>query len=95
MGLFFKHEPPPRRKTGQNLPVLRGGLSAAPRFGARKLIIAQADYRVVAAFLELQSIWRRQGTLRKTYRDMPCSPAESRAWERLLHHLMQLPPPRD
>jgi hypothetical protein len=51
--------------------------------------IEQADKAVLADFMTLQSVWRRQGTLRSTSRE------ERQAWKHLIQHLTQLPPPRD
>jgi hypothetical protein len=55
----------------------------------RHLKIEQADKAVLADFMTLQSVWRRQGTLRRTSRE------ERQAWKHLIQHLTQLPQPRD
>jgi hypothetical protein len=47
----------------------------------------------VGIFAELQTIWRRQGTLRRTFDGMPSSRQERSGWKRLIRHLATLPPP--
>jgi hypothetical protein len=57
--------------------------------------IERADSFVVLLFAELQAIWRRQGTLRRTFYGMPTSHQEHESWERLIRYLVNLPPPKD
>jgi hypothetical protein len=52
-----------------------------------RLNIEQADKAVLADFMTLQSVWRRQATLGNT------SPEERQAWKHLIQHLAKLPPP--
>jgi hypothetical protein len=55
------------------------------------LKIEQADKTVLADFMTLQSIWRRQSTQRS--RSQSASREERQAWKRLIQHLTNLPPP--
>ena len=57
--------------------------------------IETADSFVVEIFAELQRLWRRQGTLRRTFDGMPTSPQECEGWKRLIRYLAKLPPPKD
>jgi hypothetical protein len=57
--------------------------------------IETADSFVVEIFAELQRLWRRQGTLRRTFDGMPTSHQEREAWKRLIRYLAKLPPPKD
>jgi hypothetical protein len=50
-----------------------------------------ADRAVVAVFMQLQNIWRRQGTLR----GVQSSREEREGWEQLIQCLANLPPPRN
>ena len=50
---------------------------------------AVADKAVVAVFTGLQNVWRRQGTLRRTYDGMRSSPEERGAWKQLIEYLTQ------
>jgi hypothetical protein len=59
------------------------------------LKIERADKAVLADFMTLQSVWRRQGTLRSTFKRMPSSREERQAWKHLIQYLTSLPPPED
>lgn len=74
MGLLFKHGPEDYRRQ-----------KAADRQATRskQQHPDKADPAIVAAFLQLQSVWRRQGTHRE----------EREVWKRLLHDLTRLQPP--
>jgi hypothetical protein len=84
MGYLFwglgDHRPPANRKTSQTKQHLK---------------IEQADEAVLADFITLQSVWRRQGTLRRTSKGTLSSREERQAWKHLIQHLTNLPAPRD
>ena len=70
-------------------PLATGGANRPKQYTAK---IDKADSAMVAIFMELQNVWRRQGTLRRTYSGMPSSREERRAWKQLILHLEKLPP---
>jgi hypothetical protein len=74
MGYLFMHGPEDYRRQ-----------KAADRHPARnkQQHPDKADPAVVAAFLQLQAVWRRHGTHRE----------EREVWNRLVQDLMRLPPP--
>jgi hypothetical protein len=51
------------------------------------LKIEPADRGVVTIFTALQAVWRRQGTLRRTYDGMPTSREERAGWKHLIEYL--------
>jgi hypothetical protein len=55
--------------------------------------IEPADSFVVKVFAELQKIWRREGSQRRTLDHMPSSRQERRRWKRLIRYLSTLAPP--
>jgi hypothetical protein len=55
----------------------------------RTLKIKPADRGVVTIFTALQTVWRRQGTLRRTYDGMRSSPEERSAWKHLIEYLLK------
>jgi hypothetical protein len=57
--------------------------------------IEEADKVVLADFMTLQSVWRRQDTLRSTFERMPSSREEREAWKHLIQYLTRLPAPED
>jgi hypothetical protein len=57
--------------------------------------LEQADKAVLADFTTLQSVWRRQDTLRSTSKRMPSSREERQAWKHLIEYLTRLPPLED
>jgi hypothetical protein len=59
------------------------------------LKIEGADKAVLADFMILQSVWRRQSNLRSTFKRMPSSREERKAWKHLIQYLTTLPPPED
>jgi hypothetical protein len=75
MGLLFMHGPEDyRRPPAADRYLTRSKHQQHPD---------KADSVVVAAFLQLQSIRRQQGTHRE----------EREAWKRLIRYLTKLPPP--
>jgi hypothetical protein len=67
----------------------------SPANRRQHLKIEGADKAVVADFMTLQSVWRRQDTLRSTFERMPSSREERGAWKHLIEYLTRLPPPED
>jgi hypothetical protein len=61
----------------------------------QRLKIEGADKAVLADFMTLQSVWRRQDTLRSTFKGTPSSREERQAWKHLIQYLTRLPPPED
>jgi hypothetical protein len=59
------------------------------------LKIEGADKVVLADFMTLQSVWRREDTLRSTFKRMPSSQEERQVWKHLIEYLTSLPPPKD
>jgi hypothetical protein len=57
--------------------------------------VENADRAFVAVFEQLQKVWRRQGTLRRTFNGMPTSREERESWKQLIQYLTDLPPPRN
>jgi hypothetical protein len=88
MGLLFAEPVPPRpprpRKGG--LLFAEKHTSAAIR-STKKPPSDVADDTIVAVFSSLQKIWRRQGTLRRTYQGMRSSQEECEAWRQLIEYL--------
>jgi hypothetical protein len=89
MGIIFDNpqdrpQPPrPQRRRlieeEERAPPLKRG----PQRGKQ----AVADPVVLTLFVGLQKLWRRQGTLRRTYGGMRASPDEAELWQQLARYL--------
>ena len=84
MGLIWDHPQdrlprPNRRKADEESPPPTKRRTAGTS--------AVADPVVLTTFVTLQKIWRRQGTLRRTYGGMPSSREERGAWKQLTEYL--------
>jgi hypothetical protein len=60
-----------------------------------RLNIEKAHKIVVEDFAVLQSIWRRQCALRRTFKAMPSTRQEQEIWSHLIEYLTKLPPPSE
>jgi hypothetical protein len=96
MSLFFSEPVPPRPKRPPRKSFLfpfaeadRPLSARASTSGTKQPIGDAADNAVVALFLGLQKIWRRQGTLRRTYDGMPSSREEREVWKQLIQYLIK------
>ena len=85
MGLLFSQPVPPRPEK----PPRKSFLFPFAEEGTKRPISDSADSAVVALFSGLQKVWRRQGTLRRTYHGMPSSPEERAAWKQLIEYLVK------
>ncbi len=89
MGLLFRYVPEDDYPGKHDRPRNDGNRHRERRAAN----IEKADGTVVVVFVGLQKVWRRQGTLRRTYDGMPSSREERVGWRQLIQYLSALPPP--
>ena len=86
---------PTWRRGTEGRSAYKHHMKIVPSRGKPHMIIDTADTPVVEVFRRMQKVWRRQGTLRRTYNGMPTSREERESWRQLIQYLTDLPPPRN
>jgi hypothetical protein len=105
MGYLFTHGPDdvfwsPQRKQGRRTRYLfladhNPAANTRTSHGNDRRNIAPAHKIVVEDFAILQSIWRRQSGLRRSFKAMPRTWQEQEVWSHLIEYLTKLPPPSE